>query len=184
MPDNTKNASDSLAAEAIVPGGASADDGWRPMRADDLPAVLEAQRPIYPTYQERREIFAERLELFPAGCLVLPGGAGIAGYAISHPWREGAPPKLDTPLGALPAVPTTYYLHDIALLPPARGKGAGVAVLARLIVVARAEGLATLSLTAVQGSAPYWARQGFVAVPPPPELASYGDEAVLMVRPV
>lgn len=152
------------------------------MRSSDLDAVLEAQRPIYPTYQEDRTVFSERLALFPQGCLVLHGEHGLAGYAVSHPWYAGSPPKLDTLLGALPTAPTTYYLHDIALLPEARGGGGGAAVVRLLTEIARAAGQTTMSLTAVQGSSGYWQRRGFAVEPSPPELASYGDEAVFMVR--
>ena len=158
---------------------------WRPMAAADLDAVEAIAAAVHPAYPERREIPAERLRLHPAGCLVLAGDGGIAGYVVSHPWRALDPPKLDTLLGALPASPATHYLHDLALLPAARGKGAASTVVERLVRVGREAGLPTLSLVAVNRSAPFWERHGFVAVRDPAleaALASYDDDARFMVR--
>ena len=143
---------------------------WRPMAAADLDAVEAIAAAVHPAYPERREIPAERLRLHPAGCLVLAGDGGIAGYVVSHPWRALDPPKLDTLLGALPA---------------ARGKGAASTVVERLVRVGREAGLPTLSLVAVNRSAPFWERHGFVAVRDPAleaALASYDDDARFMVR--
>ncbi|NML16881.1 GNAT family N-acetyltransferase [Azohydromonas caseinilytica] len=156
---------------------------WRAMTPADLPAVLRIAALVHPGYPERAEVFAERLRLHPAGCLVLDGADGPAGYCISHPWR-GEPPALDTLLGALPARPEAWYVHDVALLPAARGQGAPAALLARLRARAAQAGLNTLSLTAVNGSAAYWQRQGFDVLPASgarlEKLGSYGADARLM----
>ena len=155
------------------------------MAPADLPAVLRIAAEVHPGYPERDEVFAERLALHPDGCLVLDGGDGPLGYCISHPWR-GEPPALDTLLGALPPQPLSWYLHDVALLPAARGLGAPAALLACLRERAAAASLRALSLTAVNGSAPYWRRQGFEAVPATgpkqlEKLLGYGPDARLMV---
>ena len=94
------------------------------MTAADLPAVNAIAAQVHVAYPEDAAVFAERLTLHPAGCCVLDGGTGVAGYVISHPWRIAEPPALDTLLGALPAPASTYYIHDIALLPAARRGGA------------------------------------------------------------
>src|SRR5262245_48647000 len=58
---------------------------WRPMAASDLEAVAAIEREIHnPLPAEGEDIFANRLDLFPAGCLVAGDPAG--GYAIAHPW--------------------------------------------------------------------------------------------------
>src|SRR5207253_5442568 len=54
----------------------------------------------YADYYERPEVFAERLALFPDGCRVCVADARIAGYLLAHPGRFGAPPLLDSLLGA------------------------------------------------------------------------------------
>lgn len=154
---------------------------WRAMRAGDLPAVEAVAQAIHVDYPEDDAVFAERLRLCPEGCLVLDGPAGIVGYLISHPWRLGDPPALDTLLGALPAAPDTWYIHDLALAPAARGSGAAGRVVER--AVALAAKLGSLSLISVGGSGPFWRRQGFAEAPAPAgKLGSYGAGAAYMVR--
>ena len=140
---------------------------WRGMTAADLPGVAAIAEIVHPAYPEDAGVFRERLELYPAGCFVLQAESGLAGYVISHPWHVLRAPALNTLLGALPEAPETYYLHDIALLPSARGTGAGRRILERLYVWPE------ISLVAVGGSRVFWERQGFRAVPAP-ALEGYG----------
>lgn len=158
---------------------------WRPMTQADISAVAAIGTTVHPAFPESPAIVAERLALYPAGCLVLCSDAGAIGYAVSHPWRFLHPPKLDAALGQLPAAPDTYYIHDLALLPTARGTGAGGAAVQRLIEQAKSEKLENLSLVAISGSAPFWARHGFRVQTDQPlrqRLRSYGDDARFMVR--
>jgi len=160
---------------------------WRLMDTSDLPAVLGISQEVHPAYPEDAAVFAERLALYPAGCFVLAGQGGLHGYAISHPWRFGEPPKLNTLLRALPTAADSYYLHDIALAGTARGGGLGGQIVARLVAVARAAGLETLSLVAVNGSVPFWQRQGFEVVRDEAiriRVMSYDAESSFMVRDV
>lgn len=156
---------------------------WRAMIPADLDAVLAAAAIIHPGYPEDRAVFAERLALWPEGCRVLERAGALAGYAVTHPWRYGQPPKLDTLLGGLAADADTYYFHDIALLPDARGRGASRAVVADFAGMAERLGFASISLVAVNASRPIWEAQGFgVATDAAPDLGSYGGEAWFMVR--
>ena len=158
---------------------------WRPMGTADLPAVLGISQEVHPAYPEDPAVFAERLALYPAGCFVLAGQGGLHGYALSHPWRFGEPPTLNTLLQALPEAPDTYYLHDIALADTARGGRLGSRIVARLVAVARAAGLETLSLVAVNGSVPFWRRQGFEVVRDEAirlRVLSYDAQASFMAR--
>lgn len=158
---------------------------WRPMRADDLPAVVAIAARVHPAYPEEGAVFAERLRLYPAGCRILDFGGRAAGYAIGHPWAYGPPPRLNSLLGALPTDPTTLFLHDVALLPDARGTGAACRLLGHLAELARAEGLLDLTLVAVNDSAAFWARRGFQAVQDPAlerDLRGYDPAALLMRR--
>ena len=99
---------------------------WRPMMAADLAAVERIAEIVHPAYPESEEVPAERLALFPAGCLIAEGALGeVLGYAVSHPGRLGRPPALDSRLGELPSDADCLYLHDVALLPEARGLGLG-----------------------------------------------------------
>ncbi|MBN8969568.1 MAG: GNAT family N-acetyltransferase [Rhizobiales bacterium] len=158
---------------------------WRLMQPADLPAVGVLAAAIHPDYPEEDAVFVERLRLYPQGCRVFERDGKIAAYVVSHPWLERQPPALNALLGELPAAPSTYYIHDIALLPGARGSGAAAQVVAALIAQARAERLASLSLVAVNGSAGFWQRHGFVAVAAPEldaKLRSYSDDAQFMIR--
>lgn len=157
------------------------------MTEADLPEVTAIGRAVHPGLPEDPGVFAERLRLYPPGCLVLLSAGGIAGYAIGHPWRLGPPPKLNTLLLRLPQAPDTFYIHDLALLAPARGAGAGGALVRRLAQRARRAGMSTLSLVGVSGSLGFWRRQGFDAAGDAAlqhGLASYGDAARFMVRSV
>lgn len=75
---------------------------WRAMHAGDLPDVERISAIVHPRYPERDEVPAERLRLFPAGCLIATYNTMTVGYAIAHPGKIGQPPPLDTLLGTLP----------------------------------------------------------------------------------
>ena len=160
---------------------------WRPMRDTDLPQVNAVAAAVHPDYPEDAAVFAERLRLYPQGCHVLADAAGtLEGYAISHPWSGDAPPALNTMLHALPAALTTFYIHDIALLPEARGHGAAAAIVEGLVAQARAAGFAQVALVAVNGTEAFWQRHGFSpagGAALAAELASYGGGARFMTRP-
>lgn len=157
---------------------------WRAMRSADLSAVAGLADRIHPLLPEDAAIFADRLRLYPQGCLVLDdGGGGCLGYAVGHPWTEGAPPKLDTPLGALPQPADCFYIHDVAVAPEARGHGSAAPAVDRLLELA--EGYRCAALVSVYATAPFWSRFGFAEAAgrlPPGALACYGTDARYMVR--
>jgi ribosomal protein S18 acetylase RimI-like enzyme len=166
---------------------------WRPAEEADLPAILAIAAALHADHPERPEVFAERLRLAPPGfCRVLarPGGSpasGLSGYALTHPWRAAHPPALDTLLGRLPAAPDAWHIHDVALLPEARGRGLADAVLREIEATAAAAGagLRRATLVAVAGKAGHWRRRGFRAVAPGDggaTLATYGAGAAFMAR--
>ena len=131
------------------------------MQISDLRGVLAVADEVHPAFPEDATVFEERLRLYPAGCLVFSQDERIAGYVLSHPWQASDPPPLNTQLGVLPEHPSTYYIHDIALLPELRGTGAAALAVALLIARAQKERLATVSLVAVNDSGGFWARHGF-----------------------
>lgn len=174
-----------MVAEAMrdtpAPGGAA----WRRMREGDVPAVGAIAALVHPAYPEEDAVFAERLRLYPEGCRVLDLGGRMAGYAIGHPWVFGRPPGLNVRLGALPPAPTVLHLHDIAVLPAARGAGAALRLLGEWVELAHAAGLSGLSLVAVGDAATFWTRRGFAAVEGPrleQTPHGYGADARYMVR--
>ena len=156
------------------------------MTPADLPAVMRIAAVVHPNYPEDEAVFAERLGLAPAGCLVLAGESGeLSGYLISHPWPRGSLPALNSFLKAIPAGTSDWYLHDLALLPRARGGGRAAAGVSRVLSTAQRAGCKAIALVAVNGSAAFWERQGFRRVHDPAlagKLASYDDGARYMMR--
>ncbi len=150
------------------------------MRAADLHAVNRIADQVHPDFPESEAIPAERLALYPAGCLALEMHGDLMGYAVSHPWHDGNPSALNSLLGRLPANPATYYVHDLALLPVARSTGAAGAAVGLLVAQAAREALPSMTLVAVNNSAGFWQRHGFRVASAAP--ASYGADARIMVR--
>lgn len=153
---------------------------WRPMQRSDLPAVSAISDAVHGRFTEPVALYAERLVLYPSGCCVLEQDGAVAGYLISHPWHREDPPKLGALLGAIPAEPEAYYLHDIALLPEARGRGASKAALDFAKAQARTLGLSDIALVAVGGADRFWTARGFAYVPRDMD-PSYGADAYLML---
>jgi GNAT superfamily N-acetyltransferase len=150
------------------------------MAAGDLAAVSAISDAVHGRFTEPVAVYAERLALYPAGCRVLEQNDAVIGYLITHPWVLQDPPKLGAMLGATPANADAYYVHDIALLPTARGTGAATAALDFVKAQARALGLSDIALVAVGGADRYWGARGFAYVPRDVDL-SYGDGAYLML---
>ncbi|MFS2111583.1 GNAT family N-acetyltransferase [Sphingomonas sp. Sphisp140] len=151
------------------------------MTPGDLDGVVAVARIAFPDHPEGRACFAERLTLAPGSCFVLEGAQGIAGYLIAYPWPLEAIPPLDTLLGGLPDKRDSWYLHDLALLPEARGGGNARAGLALLFTKLDAP----IALVSVNESAAFWQAQGFEPQDSPAlkaKLSSYGPDARYMVR--
>ena len=156
---------------------------WRPMRPDDLPTVVRISDAVHGEFTEPLETFADRLTHYPAGCAILERDGEALGYLISHPWpRDAAPPKLGVRMDSIPTS-DSYYLHDIALLPAARGTGAGGAAMAFVLGQAASAGCDEIRLVAVNGADSYWATQGFAYAEPDAD-GPYGRGSFLMARSV
>ena len=159
------------------------------MMAADLTFVERIAEIVHPAYPESEEVPAERLALFPAGCLIAEDAlAEVLGYAVSHPGRLGRPPARDSRLGELPSGADCLYLHDVALLPEARGLGLGESLVDLLRALAIRSGFKVMALTAVNRSTSYWRSRGFLNYSGDgiltAKLASYGDDAVYMISEV
>lgn len=163
----------------------SATPSWRPMTTNDIPGVMRVADEIHRDLPEAEAVFGERLALFPEGCLVLADGDGtVTGYVISFPIRRGKPPALNALLGAIRKDADQYYLHDLAILPCSRGRGAAAQGVRR--VLGAAGQYPTCSLVSVYDTVGFWARFGFNAVPVDAELEEklrgYGAGATYLMR--
>lgn len=158
---------------------------WRDLTTLDLPAVEAIAAKVHPSFPEDLAVFAERQRLYPAGTRLLELDGVPSGYILSHPWRFMALPALNSLLGAIPEDADTYYLHDLALLPAARGTGAAAMIVGSMLRHAKAAGFANVSLVAVNGSLPFWYKHGFRAQVTPElteTLNSYEQAARFMVK--
>lgn len=159
---------------------------WRPMVQADLAAVVALAARAHPAHPERPDVFAERRALAPDLCLVLDHAGLVAGYLIAHPWTNAGPPALDTLLGALPEPSGAVHLHDLVIAPELRGRGLADGAIERLQARARSR-WPCIRLVAVAGKEAFWARRGWrpvAAAAGEDALASYGPQAVAMVKPL
>lgn len=162
----------------------SADQGlWRAMQASDLPDVHALSKRIHTAYPEGPAIARERLALASQWCRVLVSDDALSGYLLAHPWRRGAPPALDSLIGALPDDPDCLYIHDIAIVPERRGHGDAAVLLAALTREA-IDRFGMIALVSTGPATGYWRRQGFAPRPVarPDILASYDGDALYMER--
>jgi len=159
---------------------------WQEMKDADLESVDSIGNAIHTQLPERPEVFQEKFRLFPTGCRILRSGTKTVGYGIAHPWLLKSIPPLDTFLVALPPSPECLFIHDVVVLPEARGHGASAAYVADMRMVAVQVNLASLALVSVYGTTPLWSRLGFRVVEDASlvsKLMSYGKTAKYMVSP-
>jgi GNAT superfamily N-acetyltransferase len=160
---------------------------WRNLTPNDIDSLMRVADAIHPDLPESAQIFAERINLYPEGCLTLETENGqVSGYAISHPIRHHQPPALDTLLGAIPSDADQYYIHDIAILPEFRGCGLAAQCVERLLGFAKRGGFPVTCLVSVYGTERFWAQFGFgsdvVGGDLEGKLSGYGDDAVYLSR--
>lgn len=158
------------------------------MQAHDLPAVLALQARCYaPEFHEPHDAFASKLRASPNSCWVVSDDDGLQAYLVCLPIEGDALPRLHASTWQHPAQPDWLYLHDMAVAIESRGGGASKLLLAEAFAFARALALPRAGLIAVQGTAPYWVKQGFSLVAAgnqvaPDKLASFGEDARFMQR--
>jgi GNAT superfamily N-acetyltransferase len=161
---------------------------WAPAAHADLAEIGAIAARIHPELPERPEVFEERWRLFPAGCQVLADRSGrIAGYGLSYPWKLRAIPPLDAFIGRLPSDADCLYVHDVAVLPEARGQRAAHRYVQWARGAATALHIPSLACVSVYGTYTLWERFGFSTVASPAienHLGSYGGTARYMVAPV
>ena len=157
---------------------------WILLLESDIGGVDKIAREIHRALPEREDVFAEKLRLFPSGCFKLMFEGKMAGYAFSHPWNLYSIPLLNDFLRALPDNPDCLYIHDVAILPTARGRNAAGLFIAEVIKVAQEMHIPHLACVSVYGTDALWARFGFRTVTSAeiaPKLSDYGESAKYMI---
>lgn len=161
--------------------------GWRPALESDLQVVYAMHESAHKGLPESREVLEEKFQLFPHGWLVFEKTARIVGYGISYPWRLYTVPVLNSRMGTLPKCPNCLFLHDLALLPEARGKNSAQGFLQLAAMLAASHKLQALTGVSLYGSSRLWVRYGFAVVNDPTlnrQLCSYGPNARYVLRPL
>lgn len=159
---------------------------WRFMNKSDLAAICEIASICHPDYPEDEAVLAQKQMLASQSCYILEKDEIPSGYILAHPWKTGNIPPLNQLLDGLPQDADTLYLHDIAILPDARSGGVGSIGLKILYQQAKALGYDTMSLVAVNNSAPFWLKQGFatqvVNSALQQKLLTYSEDALYMMK--
>jgi len=158
----------------------------RPMQRSDLPAILSIQKMVYQScFHEDFVAFQSKYTVSGDTCFLAEYNGKAAGYVFSLPICGYDLPPLNVEIAALPTNPDRLYLHDMALLPEARGQGLAAGLLQEVIRAARKRHLEHIVLIAVQNSAAFWNSHGFESNPTATgklqaKLVSYGPEALYM----
>lgn len=156
---------------------------WRDLTLKDTNSLIQVASQIHPGLPERAKVFAERVRLFPEGCLARTdrNSRDLVGYAISHPIRNRQPPELDNLLGEIDRDADQYYVHDLAILPAYHGSGNAREAMEILKKVA--ERYESTCLVSVYDTAVFWRRFGFMNVDVADglrtKLVGYGGDAVI-----
>ncbi|MCJ1324937.1 hypothetical protein MMC10_001599 [Thelotrema lepadinum] len=159
---------------------------WRPLSVHNIQNLVHVADKIHSDLPESDEVFAERVKLFPEGCLALVEGDGdeLCGYAISHPIRRRQPPALNSLLGEIALDADQYYIHDLAILPEFRGFGLAQECIKDLFAVANR--FPTTCLVSVYDTATFWGRFGFLPVEIDEilekKLLDYGEDVTYLER--
>lgn len=136
----------------------------RSMTPGDLGQVLAIQQRCYPPqYHEPLSAFENKIGQSPRSSWLAVEAEMALAYLVTLPVDEDHFPALHAADWEPPAQPKWLYLHDLAVDPGHRGSGAGRGLVQKAFEHARASGLDGLALVAVQGSQPYWVKQGFQA---------------------
>lgn len=156
--------------------------GWVKMTAADLAAVQALAEHVHPSLPEDDAVLAQRLRVFPEGCLVLRVGSKVEGYAFSHPIPANQPPALNTAPETIAEVAKTFYIHDFVVAPSQRGTGQAAKGVEILLGLGKAYDDA--ALISVYGTTGFWQKFGFrpAAGLPAEKLESYGQGSVFMER--
>lgn len=158
----------------------------RQMQDSDLDRVLEIQAECYREVEpESLETLNSKRKFSPESCWVGEIDGEVCAYLICHPWERGSVPPLDTEMTAVSCRNRLFYVHDLAVSALGRGVGIGRALVDSALSFAKVEGYARAALTAVQSSAKFWNRFGFVesaALEPAArgKLSAYGEGAAYM----
>jgi len=127
----------------------------------DWPSVDRLQRMAYSAeLLEGIDALQSIGQRSPKTCLLAEDSEPL-GYLIAHPWMAEDLPPLNVVLPEIPTGAQTWFLHDLALSPAARGRGIARELVETGFAAGRALGLRDAALLSVQGSEFFWQKFGF-----------------------
>lgn len=160
-----------------------------PMTLQDLEHVSEVQKKTFTRdLCETNEVFENRFETFGQYFHVAKSGQTLIGYMVAFPWKSGETPVNNQNFPETLPTPDCFYIHDITLLPEARGTGLARAMIEKACETGRSLGFVTISLVAVSQSGNYWDKNGFqenleISLDKKNKIiANYGEGSRLMLR--
>lgn len=151
-----------------------------PAQLLDLRNLEQIEAAVYPPHlAESPEVLGSRIKIAPHFCGVAKLDHHCVGYVLAHPWLDNSSPGLGKILDSIPQNADVIHLHDMAVLPEMRGKGAARLMLTWLESRLLVEGFSAITLVAVDGADKFWRVMGFDDLGP---ASGYDDVARLMRR--
>ncbi|MFG2881671.1 GNAT family N-acetyltransferase [Streptomyces sp. NPDC048297] len=165
------------------------DTRIRLFREEDWDEVVALEERAYAAsgLSEGRETLRSRYHASPSTCFVLEHAGGFGGYLLALPYPLFRCPDLSMAEEVAAQEcnrGSNLHTHDLVIAERARSRGLARRMQRHLEETGRAARYQTLSLVAVRGSEALWSRLGFRARPGIGLPASYGNEAVYMVKPL
>lgn len=133
----------------------------RPVLENDLPVIAELDQEAFSAYgtAEDPQTFALRYQAFPAGFIVLTEDDRIVAYGCGEKWLTEREPGLgENPLETHHPDGRIFCITGMAVRLRHRRKGYGLAVLERLIEIARQEGCTKILLETTHAQGLYLKR--------------------------
>jgi ribosomal protein S18 acetylase RimI-like enzyme len=159
------------------------------MEKHHLSDVIKVQKATFTEdLCEALDVFQNRIERFGQYYKVAIIDDSVVGYMICFPWTLGDTPINNEKFPENIPQPNCFYIHDITLLPQARGTGLAKAMIEESYKMARELGFSQVELVSVSQSGNYWDKVGFEAYADITEkkrasiLKVYGEGARLMIK--
>lgn len=161
----------------------------RPLKKNDIPQLIRVQQRTFTSdLCESLEVFQNRFDHFGQFFKVATIKDQIVGYIICFPYKLGEIPKNNAPFENDLKQPDCFYIHDVTLIPEARGQGLAPLLIESAFNQAKDLGFTKVSLVSVGQSGNYWDKLGFIEYPQttPAILqklhSSYDEKSRLMVK--
>lgn len=161
----------------------------RSLKKIDLPHLISVQQKTFTSdLCESLAVFQNRFDHFGQYFKVVLINDQIVGYIICFPYKLGEIPKNNAFFAPNLPTPDCFYIHDVTLIPEARGQGLAQLLIESAFTQAKELGLTKISLVSVGQSGNYWDKLGFVEYPNQTAkisqilLSSYDEKSRLMVK--